>query len=62
MTDRERIELCLEIKRESDRSILVSDGDVEAWLPKSQLDYDGEPGQTVNIEMPEWLAVDRGLI
>lgn len=55
-------EINLEILRESDRAILVSDGDVQEWLPKSQLEYDGEVGQTVVVTMPEWLAKEKNLI
>lgn len=52
-----------EILQETEDGILVrcdkeSDG---AWLPKSQIKYDGERGDTgVEIEMPEWLANDKG--
>jgi hypothetical protein len=55
-------EITVEIIRESDRAILVSDGDVQEWLPKSQCEYEGEVGQTVVVSMPEWLATDKGLI
>lgn len=58
----EEVDVCVEILRESDRAILVSDGDVEEWLPKSQLEYEGEVGQTVVVTMPEWLAQEKGLI
>ena len=52
-----------EIVQETEDEILVrcdneSDG---AWLPKSQIEYDGARGDTgVVIEMPEWLADDKG--
>lgn len=34
------------------------------WLPKSQVDmitHKPEIGEVVEVEAPEWLAVDRGL-
>jgi len=50
-------------------AVLVKDGDEEAWIPKSQID-DGEDnfdwdtyerGDTVDFDIPEWLAEDKGL-
>lgn len=58
----EQIEITVEILRESERAIFVTDGDVKEWLPKSQLEYEGDVGQTVVVSMPEWLATDKGLI
>ncbi len=58
----EQIEITVEILRESDRAILVSDGDVQEWLPKSQIEYEGEVGQTVVVTIPTWLAQDKNLI
>lgn len=47
----------------SDHAILVSDGDWWAWLPESQIEYQGNTGDTaVDIKMPEWLAWEKGLI
>ena len=59
---RETTEITLEILRESARAIQVTDGDVTEWLPKSQLEYEGEVGQTVMVTIPEWLARERNLI
>lgn len=59
----EEVDVCVEILRESERAIQVTDGDVTEWIPKSQLvDYKGKPGQTTTITMPEWLAKDKNLI
>ena len=51
---------------ETERAIRVaeSENDDEGfWLPKSQVEYeDGvEPGDWVDVEIPEWLAKDKGL-
>ena len=35
----EWVELLLEIKAETDKAFLVSDGDQDIWLPKSQIEY-----------------------
>lgn len=60
----ELIELSLDLVKKSDGALLVSDGDNEAWLPKSLIEYDEEPerGRSIDIELPEWLAIEKGLI
>ena len=52
---------------ETDRAILVSDGDVECWLPKSQIEIpedceDAEKGDMITIYIPDWLAKENELI
>jgi hypothetical protein len=58
------IEICAEIKRETPAAFLVSDGDSDQWIPKSQvkMDQDGGPGDTVVFTMPEWLAIEKGFV
>ena len=59
------VELTLEIKKETDQAILVSDGSVQAWIPKSQLECDPEPSQIdglFDICIAEWIAEDKELI
>lgn len=52
---------------QTDSAILVKDADdVEIWLPLSKIDYDGDldivrPGQLMMIEVPDWLALEKGL-
>lgn len=48
----------------SEDAILVDIEGDEVWLPKSVVgDFDdADPGDTITIEIPEWLAEDRGLI
>ena len=38
--------------------------EVWVWLPKSQIEIDGEEkhGKTVEVSLPEWLATEKGLI
>ena len=52
----------LEEKRETEKAILVTDGEKEYWLPKSQVEV--EPGDRglINVSMPRWLAEDKGLV
>lgn len=39
-----------------------SDGDSEVWLPLSLILFEGEPGETVEVELPIWLAEREGLV
>jgi hypothetical protein len=51
---------------ETDAAILVRDGLAgEFWLPKSQIEYDDEyplsPEEEIDVEIPDWLAIEKGL-
>lgn len=51
------VDIAATLKRETALAYLIDDGDQEVWVPKSQVDKDG------NIfTMPEWLAHEKGLI
>ncbi len=55
------VEVDVFIKAQTDLAILTDD---DEWLPKSQI-VDGdylETGTDVGIEIPEWLALEKGLI
>lgn len=68
------IEVCLGIEKETEAAFLVSDGDMSAsgdssvWIPKSQINVvDGDiedvgPGDEVVFSIPEWLAIQKGLV
>ncbi len=59
------IEIEVEIRGRSKLALLVSsDGDSEAWVPKSQIsDYTGpNVDEAESIFIPEWLATEKGLI
>ena len=58
----DRIEISVEFIAESGLAIKISDGNVEEWLPKSQIEYDGEEGDTITVTMPNWLALEKKLI
>lgn len=47
------------IKVETEKAFLFFDGTKEVWLPKSQCEWDQD---TRTMTMPEWLAMDKGLI
>lgn len=54
-----------DIRRVTDRAVLIHDGTKEAWIPKSQIEDPEEFGigeAGVEILMTEWCAKDKGLI
>lgn len=52
------IEIAGELRHETPRAFLIFDGDKEVWLPKSKVE-DNHDG---TFTLPEWLALERGLI
>jgi len=44
--------------------------DADVWLPKSQCEVDSSPnenkllrrGDTVTVTLPEWLAIEKGIV
>ena len=57
------IDIEVDLKHETDKAYLVSDGDREVWVPKSQCEFemsDTPPYGTLTL--PEWLAEDKELI
>jgi len=48
-------------------AVLVKDGDEEAWIPKSKIENDEDDwdslklGDILDLDIPEWLAEDKGL-
>lgn len=59
------IDITVKIEKETPRAYLVSDGAVKEWIPKSQIECTQtliNEGDTVTIEIPEWLAEEKGFI
>lgn len=60
------IELSVHVHNETDAAILVSDDGIRShavWLPKSQLETTAiHVNRDIVIEIPEWLAIDKGLV
>ncbi len=59
--------IAVEIKHETPDALLVDHGMGEdTWVPKSQvLDYSEETyriGDNIEIELPEWLALKKGML
>lgn len=64
MTRSNIIDISVIIVHRTDKAVLVKDAeDTEpVWLPLSQVEVEGDPGQVGEITLPDWLAQDKGLI
>jgi hypothetical protein len=51
------VDIACEIRAETECAVQVSDGTIKVWLPKSLVEI--EDGA---VAIPEWLALERGLI
>jgi len=64
--DTEMCEVAVTMKRETERAVLINDGDRDHWLPKSQIEAeDGEfpeAGVSFTLRVAAWLAKDKGII
>jgi predicted RNA-binding protein (virulence factor B family) len=61
----DNVEIFGEVKAVTDMAILLDDGDVEVWLPLSQIESetdDYEKGDEITVFIPEWLAEEKELI
>lgn len=58
MVKRELIDVFCEIKGETPKAYKITDGVKTVWVPKSQVEHDGNGVFT----MPEWLAKEKELI
>jgi hypothetical protein len=58
----EWVDLEVEILRETPGAFLITDGENECWLPKSQTRLLGREGRDAQVQVPEWLALTEGLI
>jgi hypothetical protein len=56
------VELCLCVVFETELSIKVSDGKRSCYLAKSLLEDWPDVGHTGDVLIPEWLALQKGLI
>jgi hypothetical protein len=61
------IEIAGEIKRYTEKAIQLYDGKTTCWIPRRLVTENGEPLEPDRIgdgifEMPEWKALEKGLI
>ena len=63
MSRNDPIEFCGELRHETDKAYLVFDGDHEVWIPKSQTQAHRQiKGSDWEFVIPEWLAVEKGIV
>lgn len=59
------VDLTMKLHAETDRAIRVSDDGEDrnaVWLPKSQVEFVMTKPGYVEVTLPEWLAIDKGLV
>ena len=61
-----QVDVDVEIKKQTANAMLVTDGYQKVWLPKSQI-HSPDPaelimGESYTLDIPEWLAIERGLV
>ena len=59
------IELKVLKKHETEKAVLVENlKEKDVWIPKSQIeiDYEDEETSLIDIQIPEWLAIDKELL
>jgi hypothetical protein len=59
------VDLTMQLHQETARAVLVSDDgdrDNAVWVPLSQCEIERKASGIVIVTMPEWLALDKGLI
>ena len=57
------VDIVGDLVAETGKAILLHDGSLQAWLPKSQVEIDRDRADgLVAVAMPEWLAKDKGLL
>lgn len=58
-------DIAVELVHETELAILVSDGDQEVWIPKSQCEFEAHnkplPYATI-VTLSERAAIDKGLV
>lgn len=59
MSSNDSVEVAGEVRGETDLSYKFWDGDKMCMLPKSKCEWDEDGG---TMTMPEWLAMNEGLI
>lgn len=59
------IDIEVHVHAKTDRAVLVSDDDdrtTAVWLPLSQIEFEAGRAGMATVTLPEWLAVDKGLV
>lgn len=65
MSKSDLIDITVHVHAKTSKAILVSedgDSDNATWLPLSQVEVELIKGPIHEVTMPEWLAVEKGLV
>lgn len=65
MARNDPVEFCGELKHETEHAYLIYDGSHEVWIPKSQVQEIRKldrQGVDYEVIIPEWLAIEKGII
>ena len=58
MAKKEVVDVTAKIKIETEKAWLLDDGEIQAWVPKSQ----AENNEDGTFTMPTWLAIEKEFI
>lgn len=58
------VDIEVEVRRETEKAVLVHNGVSECWLPKSQVEIGERQPQSniATVTLPEWLAIEKGMV
>ena len=57
------VEIACEVRAQTTLAMQIYDGKTTCWIPKSQIsDESEEDGNVTSIFIPEWLAIEKGLV
>ena len=65
----ELVDIQVQVKYQTGQAVLIFDPEDEdriktIWLPRSQIEieYKGQDERSAVVTMPEWLAIEKGLV
>ena len=64
MTRSNVIDLVVQVKRQTEKAVLVDHGGKEpCWLPLSQIELEvNQDGKTHTVSLEQWLAEEKGMV
>lgn len=63
VSNMEIVEITIDkVLTETNKAVLVKIDEDELWLPKSQIELDENSNGVSIAQMPEWLAINKGLV
>lgn len=56
------VDIAGEVHAWTEKGVKFFDGKVSVWLPRSQVEVNDDGRRRHTVTMPEWLALEKGLI